>query len=185
MTDDIITEEPMAPIAVEMQNDAPPSSLMEQMRARRQEIADKRTTKVPIPGYEEAGHLKGEYRLLDRRETEAIGRRVRKQAKGNRGEFEMLVLCDVIINAAEGFYVTDGGQEIPLTFGDDGPPITRYEELAKFLGYEGEPPNARAALYYVFGNNEFAIGGHGIVLNRWFGNTGIDVDAEFLGEVTV
>ena len=158
-----------------------PQSLMEQLRAKRQEVADTKDIKIPIPMYEDLG-LQAQYRLMDRPEVEAIGKKNRNTTK-DRGQFQMNVLCDVIINACEGFYVQQGGETIPLTDGDDGPHITRWDELAMFCGASRDQASSgRAALYFMFGGNEFAIGNHGITLNRWFGNTGAEVDADFLGE---
>lgn len=158
-----------------------PQSLMEQLRARREEVASTKETFIPVPGYEEVG-LQVQYRLMDRPEVEKIGRKLRKQGVKDRGQFQMLALVDVIIAATEGFYVQIGGHTAPLTYGDDGPHITRWEKLAEFLGYNGDGQTARDALYWCFAGNEFAVGNHGITLNRWFGNTGSEVDAEFLGE---
>lgn len=158
-----------------------PQSLMEQLRAKRQEVAETKETMIPLPGYEEVG-LQAKYRLMDRPEVEKIGKKIRKQGVKDRGLFQMLALVDVIINSTEGFYVHQDGEQVELTYGDDGPHITTWPKLAEFLGHAGEPDTARNAVYWIFGNNEFAIGNHGIVLNRWFGNTGAEVDAEFLGE---
>jgi len=173
------------PTAIEVASDTEgalgPQSLMEQLRAKRQEIADTKDIKIPVPMYEDLG-LQAQYRLMDRHEVEEVGKKNRKTTK-NRGDFQMNVLCDVIINACEGFYVQVGGETVPLTNGDDGPHITRWDELAVFCGATADQASsARSSLYYMFGNNEFAIGNHGISLNRWFGNTGVEVDADFLGE---
>lgn len=158
-----------------------PQTLMEQLRAKRQEVAETKEVKIPLPGYEEYG-LQAQYRLMDRPEVEKIGKRLKKNGIKDAGQFQMLALVDVIINATEGFYIQQDGQTVELTNGDDGPHIQRWEQLAEFMGYQGTPETARIALYWIFGDNEFAIGNHGISLNRWFGNTGSEVNLEFLGE---
>lgn len=159
-----------------------PQSLMEQLRAQRQEVAEAKDTLIPLPGYEPMG-LQAKYRLMDRPEVEKIGKNVRKRTK-DRGEFQMMVLVAVIANACEGFYIRQGGQTVPLKWDDDqGRHVTRWEELAKFCGASDDQVSTAAnAIYFMFGGNEFAIGNHGITLNRWFGNTGAEVDADFLGE---
>lgn len=161
-------------------------SLMDRLRRRREEVATAHTTKIPVPllsDPEQGFRLKIEHRLMDRAETAKIGRRNRKPAKGDQGEFQYLVLQDLIINSTEGFWFQEGdGEEQPLTNGNDAP-ITRWEEMARFMGYEGEPETARDALNYCFGGNEFAIGDHGFLLNRWFSNTGRNIDEEMLGEL--
>lgn len=164
-----------------------PESLMEQLRDRRRELAATKETLITIPGFEDSG-LACKYRLMDRQETEKIGKRIRKLTK-DRGDFQMLVLVDILIHACEGFWLRREGEVVPLKMndGNGAPRIERWDQLASFMGYEAEvgekPPDQRVALYYVFGDNEFAVGQHAIALNRWFANTGVDVDVEFLGEV--
>src|SRR5689334_4576939 len=84
-------------------NGKTPDSLMEQLRAKRQEIAETRSTFIPIAGYESMG-LQVNYNLMERKQIEEIGRRVLKETK-DRGERQMLILLDTIINATEGFYI--------------------------------------------------------------------------------
>lgn len=177
-TDDIQTGAVDA--ALEPDANKGPQTLMEQLRARRQEVAESRDTLIALPGYEEVG-LQVKYRLMERKEVEAIGKKLRKAGVKDRGQFEMLALTDVMIGATEGFYVNVNGKPEELS-AEDGPWVERWEQLAEYLGYNGEEKTARACLYWVFAGNEFAIGNHGITLNRWFGNTGSEVDAEFLGE---
>jgi hypothetical protein len=159
-----------------------PQSLAEQLRAKRTEIAETRDVKIPITGYTEPVLLT-QHRLMDRPEIEQIGKRVTKETK-DRGERNMRLLCDQIINSATGFYFQRPFDPEPQALeDDDGNPIARWDQLATYLGWN--PPQggtARGALYFVFGDNEFAIGQYGILLNRWMGNTAFEVDAEFLGE---
>jgi hypothetical protein len=159
-----------------------PESLMEQLRARRAELADTKETYLTINGYEEFGFM-AKYRLLDRPEVEKIGKRNRKITR-DRGDLNMLVLVDTIIAATEGFYIREkDGNMLPITDGDDGPPILTWADMARFVGASQEQyQSSRSGLYFVFGNNEWAIGQHGIGLSRWFSNTGLEIDTEFLGE---
>jgi hypothetical protein len=163
-----------------------PESLMEQLRLRRAEVADTKEVLLPIVGFEDFGlHVK--HRLIDRIEVEDVGKRVAKQEK-DRGERMMLILIDTIILSTEGFYVQRKLDREPVQLLDEkggtNEPVTRWDQLALNLGWE--PPlgnaNARTALMFVFGGNEFAVGQHGIRLNRWLANTGLQVDEEFLGE---
>jgi hypothetical protein len=169
------------PEAVQPQSE----SLMDRLRRRRAEVADAHTTRIPVPVLSDPDQnfrLKVEHRLMDRTETAKIGNRNRRTAKGDRSEFQYLVLLDVIINSTEGFWYQEGdGEDQPLENGSGQ--ITRWEELAAFVGYDGSPPSARDALTFCFGGNEFAIGDHGFRLNSWFSNTGRDVDEEMLGEL--
>lgn len=158
-----------------------PEALMEQLRAQRTEIAETKDTKLMVTGYEELG-LKGHHRLMDRPEVEKLAKRAMKDAKGQgRGQQQMNILLDQIIQSTMGFFVKD-----QALVDESGQTITTWDQLASFLGWvpkDASYANARAALYFVFGDNEFAIGGYGILLNRWMGNTNVEVDGEFLGEV--
>lgn len=159
-----------------------PQSLAEQLRAKRTEIAETRDTLIPITGYDEPV-LMAKHRLMDRPEIEQIGKRVVKETK-DRGERNMRILCDQIINSAIGFYFQRATDPEPLPLEDEtGETITRWDQLAAYLGWQPQQGGtARGALYYVFADNEFAIGQFGILLNRWMGNTSFQVDQEFLGE---
>jgi hypothetical protein len=101
----------------------------------------------------------------------------------DRGERNMRILCDQIINSTTGFFFQRPFDDEPQVLEDeDGSPVELWDHLAQYLGQASSNGTARAALYFVFGNNEFAIGQYGIMLNRWMGNTAYEVDAEFLGE---
>ncbi|SRR6266496_2459983 len=171
-------EEPLVSDLIE--ESSGPQTFMDQLRAKRKEIAETRSTFLTIPGYEETGMVV-QHRLMDRPEIEIIGRKVQKETK-NRSEKHMRILIDMIIESTTGFYRSQiDGEPEPLPSRDEDVPVISWEELAVNLGWE-PTGNERAAVYYIFGNNEFAIGQYGIGLNRWMGNTGLDVDSEFLGE---
>jgi len=160
-------------------------SLSEQLRARRSEIAEAKEIFLPVTGYEDYG-LVGKHRLMDRMEVEKIGRKILGETR-ERGERNMRILLDTIINSTTGFYLQQGEEEpqeiLDDTRGDIH--VLSWDDLASYLGWKpnGGEGDARSALYFVFANNEFAIGQYGILLNRWMGNTGLKVDEEFLGEV--
>lgn len=159
-------------------------SLADQLRERRTEIADSKEVFIPLTGYEKYGvHVK--HKLVDRTVVEDIGRKVVAETK-DRGERNMRLLLDTIIHSTSGFFIKDDDEEEykPITEPGDGTSIMRWDAFALYLGWDpGNEPYARSAVYFVFGNNEFAVGQYGIILNRWMGNTGIKVDEEFLGEV--
>jgi hypothetical protein len=162
-----------------------PESLMEQLRAKRQEIAETRDTFVPITGYGSVG-LQAQHRLMERPEVEDIGRKVLQEVKG-RGDRQMRILEDQIINSTTGFFIQRTGDIVPQPLLDEqngDEQILRWDQLAHYLGWTpaSHDANARAALYFVFGGNEFAVGQYGILLNRWMGNTSFKVDDVFLGE---
>lgn len=161
-----------------------PQSLMEQLRLKRAEIAERRETTMAVPGYGADLPLLVRYRHLDRTEVERVGKRVRGENIRDQGERQMRVMMDMIIAATEGFYVQEPGNEEPtkLTVSDeDKTPITTWPDMAAWLGANGDIGNTpRGSLIFVFANNEFAIGQVGLTLSRWFTNTDIDVDQEML-----
>jgi hypothetical protein len=157
-----------------------PESLIEALRARRQEVAETTETMMPISGYEEFG-LQVKHRLLERTEVTAIGRKIIKEFKKIEDR-NVHLLYDQIIASTEGFYIQVDGDPEPVPLWDqEGQTVLRWDQLAETMGATNLS-TARDALIFVFGGNEFAIGQHGILLNRWFTNTGINVDEEFLGE---
>ena len=159
-------------------------SLAEQLRARRAEISETKEVLLPVIGYEEFG-LMAKHRLMDRPEVEKIGRKVMSETK-NRGERNMRILLDTVINSTVGFYIRQNEEEEPspvldASIGDVQ--VLNWGDCARYLGWDPKyGDDARSALYFVFGGNEFAVGQYGILLNRWMGNTGINVDEELLGE---
>lgn len=158
-----------------------PQSLAESLRAKRQEIAETRDTLIPIVGYTDPV-LMAKQRLMDRPEIELIGKRVSRETK-DRSERNMRLLVDQIINSTLGFYFQRPFDPEPQVLVDeDENAIVQWDQLATYLGWEPLQGTARGALYFVFGDNEFAIGQFGILLNRWMGNTAFEVDQEFLGE---
>src|SRR5215203_2320450 len=167
------------------QNGDSPQSPFEALRARREELASRQDTFITLTGWEEMG-LKGKYRLLTREETEEIAKRVRKESRGNRSEFMFRVLVDTLLLACEGFYIDSGTGDIPV-------PLVSEETQEHVVNFTGLPRNLgadpdiarspRQSIMYCFADNDFAVGQHGLVFQRWLNNTGVDVDTEFLGEL--
>lgn len=163
--------------------DDSPQTPFEALRAKRDEVASRTSVMIPLGGaYDEMGvHVK--YRLIDRKESDDIGKNVRGQTK-DRNEFMYRVLIDSMIRACEGFYLKPEGisedEAEPLRGPDGESIIENFAQMAMHLR-GGEPfDSQRKAVAYVFGDNEFAAGQHGLLLSRWFQNTGLEVDQEFL-----
>jgi hypothetical protein len=94
-----------------------------------------------------------------------------------------LVIVDTIIASCDGFYLLPDGvpeeDAEPLKNEKGDEIIDTYAKFAAEL--RGEPLGSqRQAVIYVFGDNDFAVGQHGLLLNRWLSNTGIDIDQELL-----
>lgn len=170
-----------------MQDGDRPQSIQERLRAQRQSIAEQHDTFMALPGFEEAG-LQAKYRLLDRDDVKAIAKNIERSNKRlDRADFQMLVLQDTIINSLEGFYTQEPGQDepVPLMESDDetSPQITSWKQLAKFMDPEGVGRDTqRTSLMFCFADNDFAVGQHGINLQRWMSNTNLNVNEAFLGE---
>lgn len=162
-----------------------PATLAEQLRLRRNEIAETHDVLLPLTGYEEYGlHVK--HRLMDRPEVERIGRKIMNETK-DRGERNIRIMIDMIINSTSGFFIKEG-DALELQLLDDRQsdiPVISWGMMASYLGWNpnGDEDNSRMALYWVFGGNEFMVGQYGVLLNRWMNNTGVKIDEEFLGEV--
>jgi len=86
---------------IEGKGGAAPSTLMEQLREKREQIASTRTTNIPIPGFEDFD-LEARYRLVDRHEIDQVGKNILRQTK-DRGERMMLLLVDTLVLALDGF----------------------------------------------------------------------------------
>jgi hypothetical protein len=160
-----------------------PPSLSDSLRSRRKEIAETKEVLLPLIGYEEF-NVAVKHRLIERSEVEAIGKKVIAETR-DRAERNMRILLDTILNSTLGFYIQeDGGIAQPIINDLDGDrQVINWDEFARYLGWNpGGEGDARSAMYFVFGSNEFAIGQYGILLNRWMSNTGLNVDEELLGE---
>lgn len=163
-----------------------PATLAEQLKIKREQIAETHDAFFPLTGYEEYG-VEVRHRLMDRPEIERIARRIMSETR-DRGERNMRILLDMILNSTSGFFLKGDEPEDHRQILDDRRgeiPVMSWSMFAEYLGWqpgENGDSDARAALYFVFGGNEFMIGQYGILLNRWMNNTGLKVDQEFLGE---
>jgi len=181
-------EEEAQPLVHEIASDEvmKPPTLVDQLRQRRSEIADTQEVLLPLTGYDEYG-VKVKHRLMDRAEVEKIARRIMQETK-DRGERNMRILIDMIIQSTRGFYIHDDETDLDNPILDDRNgevPVLDWGAMANYLGWNpnGEYADMRLSVYWVFGNNEFMVGQYGIILNRWMNNTGLKIDEEFLGEV--
>lgn len=160
---------------------AGPQSLMEALRAKRQEIAANKETDIRLPGYDNPIVLV-RYRVLDGKETQDIAKR--NQKIRDRFEFGTAVSLDTIIRACTGFYYTlpdDPSGEVHPLNDIQGEHLTKYDSrTADYFGLETE--SARDVVIGIFGGNEVAVGQHAVQLSRWMGNTSREIDSDLLGE---
>ena len=99
-----------------------PTTLLDQLKAKRSEIVDTKDTLIPIPGYDEDPPLLlVKYRLLEGTELEKIGQRMRKSKNVGRWDRQINAMLDQMIAACEGLYVdvAGDGEVVPLTIGGE------------------------------------------------------------------
>lgn len=160
-------------------------SLLESLAAAREETAEDRETFIAIPGYEKAGlELLARYRLLSGPEIEGIARKA--MGKNRRRSFAqgLAAACDTMAAACTGIYFQrpEDDEPQPLTVG--GQHIVNYGDpkLKQALKIGDDVTTARGVILSTFCDNELAVVEHSTKLQRWFGNTNSELDADFLGE---
>src|SRR5580765_2030555 len=155
-------------------------NLLDRIRAKRLELAERRSTYITVPGYEDIG-LVVQYHLLDGKELDRIAEKVKRQMR-DRVDRGLNAAADTLIAACDGFFLDKGSSEYaPFDPGNRGAPLRYEKELAEFLGVE-EVATARDVVFMIFADNDVALANHAMKLNRWFTNTSRDADEEFLGE---
>lgn len=164
-----------------------PQNLLEALAEAREETSEHRETFLSIPGYiEKSGiDLLARYRLLSGPEIEAIARKAMGK-QGRRRNFQqgLAAALDTMAMACTGIFFQrpEDDEPQPLTVG--GEAIINYGDtkLRRGLKISEDITTARGIILAVFSNNELAVVEHSTRLQRWFGNTNAEVDAEFLGE---
>jgi len=174
-TRDALLEEPS--VALE-QDEVIDQNLLEQLRQRRKELFENRSAYISITGYEDLG-LVCQYKLLDSKEMDRIAEKVRRQVK-NKVDRGMFTAVDTFIEACEGLYLEREGAYVPFDPNRQGFPLKYEPALAEFLGFSAD--SARKVVFGLFGDNDAAIAGHAMRLQRWFMNTSREADEDLLGE---
>jgi hypothetical protein len=164
------------------EEEAAPSTLIENLRAKRKEQSEEQTLLLELPGYNEGyPKLLAKYRLLEGHDVDRIGRNVTRETK-DRWDRQMLTAIDIMIEACLGLYVDEGNgdEPHPLTW-NNGNEITGFnEDLAHALQFEAH--SARDVVFGLFGgrSHDLMIMEHNVRLGRWMGNTSRKVDEELL-----
>lgn len=170
------------PTALEMTDPPEQRSLLDQLAEKRQVVADTRETMIQVPGYDkEPPILLIKYRLLEGKDLAKIAGNVRSEFR-NRWEQGLHAAVDTFVAAIAGVYIDpgDGAPPVPLTY--QGEPITGFtRELAEGLKFDdkiADPDRPRDVVFGLFGGNDVALSAHSFQLNRWFGNTSLDVSRD-------
>jgi hypothetical protein len=161
-----------------------PQSLLDVLAQRKKEQQEATEVYITIPGYDKPPIiLAAQYRLLEGKEIDEIGRRVTSQTK-DRWQRQVFAAVDTFIAACTGFYYQEEGDSA-----DTWKPLTLNQvlipgytnELAQALRFEAT--TAREVAFGLFGGNDVAIMQHNVRLSIWMGDTTRDVNQELLGEV--
>ena len=153
-------------------------SQFERLRQQRTAIANRKSTDIPIPGYN--GELVATYKMLPWEQIRAIIRRM-ENSKGVGDRRELYAQADTLVEACTQIRYRDislppDEQLVPLIEGD----TVRYDaKLAEVLDF----PYARErqCLLETF-KNDFAVSVHHGQLIEWMQGADAETDQEFVGE---
>lgn len=176
------------PDPIRLITDEQNESLFDQLAAKREEITANREVLLPLPGYDRTPpFLYVKYRLLDTREVGQLATKVNTQFR-DRFERALFMAVDTLITACVGLYYSENGKEqdaLPLTIGER--PVTGFTaELASALQFDDKLADAnspRNVVLGLFGQNDVALQSHVFLLNRWMGDTTLDVTQGLLGNL--
>lgn len=164
-----------------------PENIWEQLARAREDIESNKEAYIRVPGYAEKGlPLYAKYRLLSPDELKTITNGV-KNIK-DRWERNYSAAVDTLVRAFEGFYLDNVGEEDPKKFNAltlNGEPVDGFTvEVANRFGIPlGPDASARSVVLGIFGGNQIAVAQHSQRLQRWMGNTEVDVNEEPSGEI--
>jgi len=160
-------------------------TMMDQLRQERASEATDHAD-IDVPGF--SGKLVARYGVIDGKQLAMIGKRVQRQFKAD-DERQLYGSVDVLVAACEGLYFkTTDDQLIPID--PDLPPhgvdpmqgnaaTYSHPGLGTYFGFAGG--DARTNVFGLFKNNDMAIVGHSILLQRWMADTSKGVDEAWLG----
>ena len=169
-----------------VQDDEQPESPLEQLAAKHQQLAETKEVHIPVPGYDKQPPLLlVQYRLLEGTEIARLGEKIRRETR-NQWQRQVYAAIDTFIAACKGFYYDTGeGLFNPPKY--QGEHITGFNttlaEALKFSHELPDPPTARSVAFALFNHNDAAIAQHNYLLNSWFSDTSLDVQAELLGNL--
>lgn len=161
--------------------DAPPASpsLLDRLRAQRNETVDDRTCLRPIPGWHGVDVVV-RYRYVPwaqaRSQATSSGR--------SSARTELATMSDLLIRACVEVFAREPGSERleRLTEPGDPEPVRFDARLMAALGREPHAPTARASLLQAFKGNDVAIMAEGSELLDWLRGLEAEADEAALGE---
>jgi hypothetical protein len=158
------------------------TSVLEAIRARREELAGEHYHDVSIPGYR--GMLVMRLRPLDGRMLTAIRQRFMQSRSPDK---ELNLFLDYIANACTDFLVrrNDDDELTSLAEFDGGEPVTIGPRLVELIGLQPTADTARArvlALFSLAPAPELAVEAAAIEWLTWANATNEEVGEDLLGE---
>jgi hypothetical protein len=158
------------------------STLLEQLRSRRDDIASEHTIDITVPGYR--GQLALRCAPVEPRQLAAIARRVTTSRSPDR---ELMSNMDTLILACREIVVreSDGEEWRSMAELDGGEPVGIEERLVGLLKLQPESLTSRELLRSLFAlapSPELAINVAAGEYVDWARAADEDVDAEFVGE---
>lgn len=166
-------DEPGAPLDGPAAPREPSSSLMGRLRAQRDEIARRKTTTFPLPGYNDP-QLVPEFRLLGSDELKLIGQKIRRQFDDEQDRL-FNGLIDQTLAACTQIFIRERDADALVLLDPDGLGPMRFDQrLAELLAIDAE--TARGTLLGVFNGNDVAVFAYCQRLAEWMGNTSVKLD---------
>lgn len=160
---------------LEVQPEPAPGSALANIRAKRQELAAKKTLTLAVPGYD--GLVLVRYNLVDEQELEKYTKRM---GQGNVSELNASM--DLLVTACKEILVKQDidAEEEPIELGE----TTTFKtgNLHKLIG--GHADSARkevAGLFAPDGAQPFAAGQHALAIVNWLQGDEGQIDSELMG----
>lgn len=155
-----------------------PPSILERLRAKRDEKAEDRRITLPIGRF--GNMMLARYKPIPYRELRGVQQRAQRRARqgGEVGTEELTMTCNVLVRACEAILVRTDPDAEPVElqtlveeFGDD--PVRYDQRLAKALDFKTE--NAIEVVRFTF-DNPIALQAHGVEYGNWVADAEADQD---------
>lgn len=155
---------------------AAPTTLLGNLRAKRQELVADQTLDLQVPGWSNP-EIWVRYRPASHPEVRGPLQRIEKMPAKEKGEAEFNANIDLLVNTCLAVYATIDGKQYSLRPGQPDGELTKFDEaLAENLGVT--PATARATARALF-LKDGDIVSHASSLIRWSGYVDEATEAEY------